>query len=106
MEVNVGPSGVRALPLAVAAERSVHCIWYYFGPSGVRALPLAAGINEGGHYFRYIILCSYRRYSKPQKGLSYCFKFLHGLLNKNNKNYGKKKNRTLPPYPLHYDTCL
>ena len=26
-----------------------------FGPSGVFALPLAAGINEGGHYFRYII---------------------------------------------------
>jgi hypothetical protein len=26
-----------------------------FGTSGVRALPLAAGINEGGHYFRYII---------------------------------------------------
>ena len=25
------------------------------GPSGVCALPLAAGINEGGHYFRYII---------------------------------------------------
>ena len=24
------------------------------GPSGVRALPLAAGINEGGHYFAYI----------------------------------------------------
>ena len=23
------------------------------GPSGVRALPLAAGKNEGGHYFRY-----------------------------------------------------
>ena len=23
------------------------------GPSGVRALPLAAGTNEGGHYFRY-----------------------------------------------------
>ena len=22
------------------------------GPSGVRALPLAAGINKGGHYFR------------------------------------------------------
>ena len=22
------------------------------GPSGVRALPLAAGTNEGGHYFR------------------------------------------------------
>ena len=26
------------------------------GPSGVRALPLAAGRNEGGHYFRYIFL--------------------------------------------------
>ena len=23
------------------------------GPSGVRALPLAAGMNEGGHYFWY-----------------------------------------------------
>ena len=23
----------------------------YLGPSGVRALPLAAGINVGGHYF-------------------------------------------------------
>ena len=23
------------------------------GPSGVRALPLAAGISVGGHYFRY-----------------------------------------------------
>jgi hypothetical protein len=45
------------------------------GPSGVRALPLAAGINEGGHYFRYIIplvvvvSSSYHRYSKTQKGL-------------------------------------
>ena len=25
----------------------------HIGPSGVRALPLAAGINVGGHYFRY-----------------------------------------------------
>jgi hypothetical protein len=25
-----GPSGVRALPLGVAAERSFHYIWYYF----------------------------------------------------------------------------
>ena len=25
----IGPSGVRALPLGVAAERSVHYIWYY-----------------------------------------------------------------------------
>jgi hypothetical protein len=28
--------------------------WSIIGPSGVRALPLAAGINEGGHYFRYL----------------------------------------------------
>ena len=26
------------------------------GPSGVRALPLAAGRNEGGHNFRYILV--------------------------------------------------
>ena len=25
------------------------------GPSGLRALPLAAGINVGGHYFRYFV---------------------------------------------------
>ena len=32
------------------------CLLYVelIGPSGVRALPLAAGTNEGGHYFRYI----------------------------------------------------
>ena len=28
---------------------------FNLGPSGVRALPLGAGINEGGHYFRNII---------------------------------------------------
>jgi hypothetical protein len=27
---NVGPSRVHALPLGVAAEQSVHYIWYYF----------------------------------------------------------------------------
>ena len=27
-----------------------------FGPSGVCALPLTAGTNEGGHYFRYILV--------------------------------------------------
>ena len=26
------------------------------GPSGVRALPVAAGTNEGGHYFWYFFL--------------------------------------------------
>ena len=48
----IGPSGVRALPLAAGINECGH----YFGPSGVRALPLAAGINEGGHYFRYFFL--------------------------------------------------
>ena len=27
---SVGPSGVPALPLGIAAERSIHYIWYYF----------------------------------------------------------------------------
>ena len=45
----IGPSGVRALPLAAGINEAGH----YFGPSGVCALPLAAGINEGGHYFRH-----------------------------------------------------
>ena len=35
--------------LTVYIARILHLI----GPSGVRALPLAAGINEGGHSFRY-----------------------------------------------------
>ena len=71
------------------------------GPSGVRALPLAAGINEGGHYFRYFSTSScYHRYSKPQKGLSWGFKFLHGLLTNINKNSGKKIKFGPPPGPL------
>ena len=28
----------------------------YIGPSGVRALPLAAGINVGGHYIFSVLL--------------------------------------------------
>ena len=51
----IGPSGVRALPLAAGINKGGH-YFRYFGPSGVRALPLAAGINEGGHYFRYFFL--------------------------------------------------
>ena len=47
----IGPSGVRALPLAACRNDGGH----YFGPGGVRALPLAAGRNKGGHYFLYII---------------------------------------------------
>ena len=68
---NIGPSGVRALPLAAGINVGCH-YFRYFDPSGVRALPLAAGINEGGHYFRYFsfLVFSYHRYSKPQKGLS------------------------------------
>ena len=34
------------------------------GPSGVRALPLAAAINEGGHYFRYLLLLSCSSYHR------------------------------------------
>ena len=30
-----------------------YSLGHFIGPSGVRALPLAAGRNEGGHYFRY-----------------------------------------------------
>ena len=45
----IGPSGVRALPLAAGINVGGHYKWH-FGPSGVRALPLAAGINVGGHY--------------------------------------------------------
>ena len=50
----IGPSGVRALPLAAGIHKGGH-YFRYFGPSGVRALPLAAGINVGGHYFRYCV---------------------------------------------------
>ena len=49
-KVTIGPSGVRALPLAAGINKGGH-YFRYFGPSGVRALPLAAGINVGGHYF-------------------------------------------------------
>ena len=58
-DVNLGPSGVRALPLAAGIKKGGH----YFlgiGPSGVRALPLAAGRNVGGHYFRYFSFWSGR----------------------------------------------
>ena len=34
-------------------ETPCYCTFNIVGPSGVRALPLAAGINEGDHYFRY-----------------------------------------------------
>ena len=51
--LSIGPSGVRAMPLAAGTYEGGHYFRYFFGPSGVRALPVAAGTNEGGHYFRY-----------------------------------------------------
>ena len=42
----IGPSRVCALPLGVAAERSVH----YFGPSGVCALPLHVAVEGSVHF--------------------------------------------------------
>ena len=58
------------------------------GPSGVRALPLAAGINEGGHYFRYfflfllLVLLLTTAIQNHRRGCRRVFKFLHGLLKK------------------------
>ena len=37
----IGPSGVRALPLGVATERSVHYIWYYSQAPALAGLSLA-----------------------------------------------------------------
>jgi hypothetical protein len=52
----------------------------------------------------FLFSSSYRRYSKPQKGSSYGFKFFHELLKKYNKNSGKKiKFGPLPLGPLGGD---
>ena len=68
----VGPSGVRALPLGVAAERSVHYFWDYSGPSGVRALPLGVAAKRSVHYicdyFSFLFFLRHILFS--QKGLS------------------------------------
>ena len=55
--LTIGPSGVRALPLAAGRNEGGH-YFRYIGPSGVRALPLAAGINEGGHYWSERVACA------------------------------------------------
>ena len=47
--IHFGPSEVRALPLGVAAECSVH----YFGPIGVRALPLGVAAKLSVQYIWY-----------------------------------------------------
>jgi hypothetical protein len=41
----------------------------------------------------------YQRYSKPQKGLSWGFKFLHGLLSNKNERIPITKNILGPPLP-------
>ena len=87
---------MRALPLGIAAERSVHYFWDYFGPSVLRAPAEQTKVATVLGTFFHFLSC-YHRYSKPQKGLSYCFKFLHGPLKKNNKNLGKKKFDPAPP---------
>jgi hypothetical protein len=48
--INLGPSGVLALPLT-AGINVMDIVLGVIGPSGVCALPLATGINVGGHYF-------------------------------------------------------
>ena len=75
----IGPSGVRAQPLGVAAERSVHYIfWNYFSFFS---------------FLRHILFF--------QKGLSQGYEILHGVLsNKKNKIWGKTKFETPPSSPL------
>ena len=46
------------------------------GPSGVRALPLAAGINEGGHYFGPSVLRAPAEQTKVATVLGTFFHFL------------------------------
>jgi hypothetical protein len=46
--INLGPSGVRALPLAAGINVGGHYKGH-FGPSEVRA---SSGQHLGGHYFR------------------------------------------------------
>jgi hypothetical protein len=81
----IGPSGVRALPLAAGRNLGGHYKWH-FGPSGVRALPLAAGINVGGHYkWRFFLLLLslslllFRLIANsPQRGCRRVLKFFMG----------------------------
>jgi hypothetical protein len=53
ISTSVDGGGKRRVPRAQTTERGPPSALVEIGPSGVRALPLAAGINEGGHYFRY-----------------------------------------------------
>ena len=51
---------------------------HILGPSGVRALPLAAGIYEGGHYFRYAIIFIWKLAMGLVKGYT-SIEFQHSL---------------------------
>jgi hypothetical protein len=62
-------------------------------------LPEPEYILTEPEYNRPDPLYSYHRYSKPQKGLSYCFKFLHGPLKKMIKIWVNKKFDPPPPWP-------
>ena len=64
------------------------------GPSGVRALPVAAGTNEGDHYFAYFSTSSrYPPTFYPRRD------FLHGLHTHKNMNIPMEKKFRGPPYP-------
>ena len=80
------------------------------GPSGVRALPLAAGINEGGHYFRYFFFFSSLLLSplfKTTEGVIVGFHIFALAPKKNNKISEKKiEFRPPPPGPLGAILCL
>ena len=52
-------------------------------------------IGASGNFSSFVFFSSYRC-SKPQKGLSQGFKFLHGPLKKNNNNSGKEKKIRTP----------
>ena len=55
-KLKTGKAGqtLQSRPRVILSIVSKHSVSYNntIGPSGVRALPLAAGRNEGGHYFR------------------------------------------------------
>ena len=58
LKFKIGPSGVRALPVAAGINVVAIVLGIIFGPSGVSALPVTAGTNEGGHYFCYFFTSS------------------------------------------------
>ena len=75
-------------------------LFLVIGPSVLRApAKQTKVVTILGTFFHFSCCCCYHLYSKPQKGFSYCFKFVHGLLTNINKNLGKNKLNP-PPGPL------